>query len=207
MYAIRIDVIDDSTHAKMVSLLDTIKGSYFIVSEHGKVTSKLHYQGWICTEENLSAIRKRRQRMMPENNGKELHSLTNVKHPDYYKLYVCKGESPTEPPIIAFQQAIDIDANALHAEYWSKRPRGINGKPLQNKSYMMEELVAYFNSVAEYDKSDVMRRVVQTCIDMNKPLFDNYIIAVYRHVQCRISKTFLCDFVTGLLYRSDKLFL
>lgn len=214
IYTIRIDHVNEETPQKLRELLGRIHGSHVLVTENGSKTGKLHYQGWIETESNISAIRKLRERRMPENNGRERHSITLVKDPESYKRYICKGESPKKPPVLFSRMGLEYDENFIfeqHAKYWESRPKTKTGKLQNTMKSTMDEIVFYFRCMLEnseeVQETDIMRKVLEANLENNRPIFDHVQLAMFRNVMCRLYPyKYAVDYCGSLVRKSKNIF-
>lgn len=214
IYTIRIDHVSDDTPTKLRQLLDHIGGSHVVVTENGSKTGKLHYQGWIQTDMNISAIRKMRERKMPENNGRDKHSIAVVKVFQSYKQYICKGESPNNPPKIFSVQSLEYTSEKLlelHKTYWESRPKTATGKMKNTMKCTMDEVVYYFGAMIESEKEfqevDVMKRIVEANLENGRPIFDHVQVAMFRNVMCRLYPyKYAVDYAGSLLRKSRNIF-
>lgn len=214
VYTIRIDHVSEETPAKLRQILDHINGNYVLVTENGAKTGKLHYQGWIQTDANISAIRKMRERKLPENNGRDKHSIAVVKDFESYKKYICKGEGPTKGPVLFAMNGIGYTREFIeenHKQYWEQRPRTATGKFKNTMKCTMDEIVYYFRCMMddckEVTETDVMQKVIERNLENDRPIFDHVQLAMYRNVMCRLYPyKYAVDYAGALVRKSQNIF-
>lgn len=120
MLALRTDKAFDSVKVWLTSM--SFGG--FAVRE---VSGDNEHWHWLLERPNndkkkLQALRVGLTRAVPELKGNAGYSLTEVRDVDKYERYMCKGNSESEMPDVAWRESIKYSESRiqeLHDSYWS----------------------------------------------------------------------------------------
>lgn len=134
--ALRLDILHDDNVQQLVSLCDSLGGSYWIVREGGATNPHLHVH--LTTKTKLNAVRQAFKRRFPDHSGNGHYSIKQCDSDvEGYDRYLAKGEAEGDDPIIIARHGVEYTLDNIkqwHASYWAvnqelmkKRRKKLNG--------------------------------------------------------------------------------
>lgn len=191
LYHIRITIHADDTLEKLNKFVQGIDGSYFFVREDD--ASNPHYHGWIRSDINMEALRKRLKKDFPECIGNKGYSLGSIRDFDDYQVYICKG-TPEELPNVICYSGIQITPEYIKERYdkwWaSKRSK----KCSKTNRSIVDEVIEWVKlqdwPCVDEKRYEVVHQIVEIMIEKKKPINVFYLRNVRNVVMAATSNEF-----------------
>lgn len=187
-YAIRFHRECDEDFRMFIS---SIQGAYIFVRE--TEAARTHLQGYIRTDTQLPAIRKRIQRTFKDLKGNGDYSLGQCREPEKYIRYLMKGTKETQPQVIC-HQGLDFTPEKIqeeYEEYWKTNEEIKEAMKTKKKSKgaILErvwERVPRDQTLSDRDYSEaIAEAIMQEYDDCNKPYNEFMMRGIGQALMCR----------------------
>lgn len=200
IYAVRVHQCDGVTDERVQEFFRNLQASYVIARESD--ASRVHYQGWICTDMKDVTLRARIKKAFPECVGNNGYSLKPVKDtPEVYMRYCMKG-TETQAPAIVCAQGLEWTLEWIaeqHTKFWSDE----RAKAYGLKKSKMSVTETIWSDVDNLSKerpvkvADVVRIILDNWVAVGKP-FDSYTVK-------RLTNTIMSKYSVGFRRKFENL--
>lgn len=187
LLAIRIHTEDREAVLEMFRSVST---EYFVVKEVD--ATRAHIQGIV--DGSQAAWRKLVKRKFSWIKGNKDYSVAQVKKPDEYRRYLCKGAGPKDLPDVVCRHGLlytDEWIAEQHAAYWvlhEKLPVGKKSKMQSVVDVMLEFSQMLGDEPDEVKERRVADRLIGLHVDLRKPIDMYYCQKVYNLAMAKYSQ-------------------